>query len=57
MNEWEWQLLEDKPALDHFTAGGGEVRTGARVRLRPRQGGARLGGTGVIAAFDQRPTR
>ena len=39
MNEWEWQLLEDKPELDHCIAGGVEVRIGDRVRLRPRKGG------------------
>lgn len=39
MNEWEWQLLEDKTALDHLEIAGVEVRTGSRVRLRPRQGG------------------
>ena len=22
MNEWEWQLLEDKPAIDRVTVGG-----------------------------------
>jgi hypothetical protein len=39
MNEWEWQLLEDKPALDQCVAGGVELRLGDRVRLRPRKGG------------------
>ena len=39
MNEWEWQLLEDKTALDHLEIAGVEVRTGTRVRLRPRKGG------------------
>ena len=39
MNEWEWQLLEEKTALDHLEIAGVEVRTGSRVRLRPRQGG------------------
>lgn len=39
MNEWEWQLLEDKTALDRLTISGTEVRAGDRVRLRPRQGG------------------
>ena len=38
MNEWEWQLLEDKPALDHCVAAGGQLRIGDRVRLRPRKG-------------------
>ncbi len=39
MNEWEWQLLEEKTAVDHLEIAGVEVRTGSRVRLRPRQGG------------------
>jgi hydrogenase maturation protease len=39
MNEWEWQLLEEKTALDHLDISGVEVRTGSRVRLRPRKGG------------------
>jgi len=38
MNEWEWHLLEDSPALDSVTVGGAEVRSGGRVRLRPRKG-------------------
>jgi hydrogenase maturation protease len=39
MNEWEWQLLEEKTAVDHLEISGIEVRTGSRVRLRPRKGG------------------
>jgi len=39
MNEWEWQLLEEKTPLDHLEIAGFEVRTGSRVRLRPRKGG------------------
>jgi hydrogenase maturation protease len=39
MNEWEWQLLEEKTPLDHLEISGGEVRSGSRVRLRPRKGG------------------
>jgi hydrogenase maturation protease len=39
MNDWEWQLLEDKTALDHLEISGVEVKTGSRVRLRPRPGG------------------
>ena len=38
MNEWEWQLLEDKPVLNHCAAPGGQLRIGDRVRLRPRKG-------------------
>jgi hydrogenase maturation protease len=39
MNEWEWQVLEEKTPLDHLEISGIEVRTGSRVRLRPRKGG------------------
>ena len=39
MNEWEWQLLEEKTPLDHLEIAGVEVRTGSRVRLRTRKGG------------------
>jgi hydrogenase maturation protease len=39
MNEWEWQLLEEKAPVDHLEISGIEVRTGSRVRLRPRKGG------------------
>jgi hydrogenase maturation protease len=39
MNEWEWQLLEEKTPLDHLEIAGVEVRTGSHVRLRPRKGG------------------
>jgi hydrogenase maturation protease len=39
MNEWEWQLLEDKTSVDHLDILGIEVRAGHRVLLRPRPGG------------------
>ena len=39
MNEWEWQLLEDKTTVDHVTIGGTDVRVGDRVRLHPKPGG------------------
>jgi hydrogenase maturation protease len=39
MNEWEWQLLEEKTSVDRLKICGVEVRTGSRVRLRPRPGG------------------
>jgi hydrogenase maturation protease len=39
MNEWEWQLLEEKTPIDHLEISGVEVKTGSRVRLRPRKGG------------------
>jgi hydrogenase maturation protease len=39
MNEWEWQLLEDKNPVGAIEIGGVPVRRGDRVRLRPRAGG------------------
>jgi hydrogenase maturation protease len=39
MNEWEWQLLEDKAPIDYLDISGVEVRVGDRVRLSPRRGG------------------
>jgi len=58
MNEWEWQLLEDKNVLDGIEIQGGRVRLGDRVRLRPRAGGdvfdlALAGKTAVIESLEQ----
>lgn len=39
MNEWEWQLLEDKKPLESVCISGIDLRTGDRVRLRPIPGG------------------
>jgi hydrogenase maturation protease len=39
VNEWEFQALEDKTALESFEVRGVQVRRGERVRLRPRAGG------------------
>lgn len=39
MNEWEWQLLEDKTLVDRLNVGGTEIKAGDRIRLRPRKGG------------------
>jgi hydrogenase maturation protease len=39
MNEWEWQVLEERTPLDHVTIGGMDARMGDRVRLLPRKGG------------------
>ena len=39
MNEWEWQLLEDKTVVDRVVISGVELRPGHRVRLLPRKGG------------------
>ena len=58
MNEWEWQLLEDKSAVDHLTIGGIDVRVGDRVRLSPRTGGdvldiALAGQIAIIESIEQ----
>jgi hypothetical protein len=39
MNEWEWQLLEERTQLEHVNVLGTDLKQGDRVRLRPRQGG------------------
>jgi hydrogenase maturation protease len=39
MNEWEWQLLEDKVSIESVGIQGVQVRRGDRVKLRPRAGG------------------
>jgi hydrogenase maturation protease len=39
MNEWEWQLLEDKTLVDHLVVSGVQVQAGDRVRLFPHKGG------------------
>jgi hydrogenase maturation protease len=39
MNEWEWQLLEEKNPVESVEIQGAPVRRGDRVRLRPRAGG------------------
>ena len=59
MNLWEWQLLEEKTQLESVrVGGGGEVRQGDRVRLRPRAGGdifdlALAGRVAVIESIEQ----
>lgn len=58
MNEWEWQLLEDKTSIGRLKIGDVEVKTGDRVRLRPRKGGdildlALAGQTAVIESIEQ----
>src|SRR5579859_7526430 len=58
MNEWEWQLLEDKTPIDHLEISGVQVRIGSRVRLRPRKGGdvmdiALAGQTATIECIEQ----
>ena len=58
MNEWEWQLLEDKTIVDHLVILGVEVRMGDRVRLFPHKGGDILdialhGQTATIESIEQ----
>jgi hypothetical protein len=58
MNEWEWQLLEDKQALDVVSVNGVALRPNDRVRLKPRAGGdvfdlALAGKTAVIEAIEE----
>ena len=58
MNEWEWQLLEDKPPVDHLLVDGIPVRAGDRVRLHPRAGGdvldmALAGKIAVVESIEQ----
>lgn len=59
MNEWEWRLLEDRPAVDSLPQAGGDLRPGTRVRLcpRPRGGDAMdmilTGKTAVIESIEQ----
>lgn len=58
MNEWEWQVLEDKPPLDTAEINGATVRLGSRVRLCPRAGGdimdlALAGKIATIEAIEQ----
>lgn len=58
MNELQWHLLEDKPALDTVSIGGGECGRGARVRVRPKAGAdimdlALDGRIGIIESIEQ----
>jgi hydrogenase maturation protease len=58
MNEWEWQLLEDKKPAEDLRIAGVEVKKGSRVRLQPKPGGdimdlALTGKTAVIEAIEQ----
>jgi len=58
MNEWEWQLLEDKTILDVIRIGNAELKQGDRVRLKPNARGdvfdlALAGKTAVIEAIEE----
>lgn len=55
MNEWEWNLLEDKTAtVGQVEIDGIAIKTGDRVRLRPKEGGDILDSTlrGQIAIIE-----
>jgi hypothetical protein len=58
MNEWEWQLLEDRIPLELTQVFGVQLKRGDRVRLRPKGGGDVLdivlaGRTAVIDSIEQ----
>lgn len=62
MNEWEWQLLEEKTQLDYVCVSGPsgvtKLKQGDRVRLKPRLGGdifdlALSGKVAVVEAIEQ----
>jgi hypothetical protein len=58
MNEWEWQLLEERTPLEHVSVSGVELKEGDPVILRPRAGGdifdlALAGKIAVIEAIEQ----
>ena len=58
MNEWEFQLLEDKTSLDSVHVSGVELKPGTRVQLQPRAGGdifdlALAGKIAIIESIEQ----
>jgi hypothetical protein len=58
MNEWEFQLLEERMPLEQVEVGGARIKTGMRVRLRPRAGGdifdlALAGQIAIIESIEQ----
>jgi hydrogenase maturation protease len=58
MNEWEWQLLEDRNPIESVQCKGGRARRGDRVLLHPRAGGdifdlALAGMTATIESIEQ----
>jgi len=58
MNEWEWQLLEERTPLQDVLVCGVAVKQGDRVRLCPRPGGdvfdmALAGKTAVVESIEQ----
>src|SRR5882724_7283865 len=58
MNEWEWQLLEERVTADSLSIDGVELKPGDLVRLRPRAGGdifdlALAGQIAIIESIEQ----
>jgi hypothetical protein len=58
MNEWEFQLLEERTPLEEVQVGGVSIKTGMRVRLRPRAGGdifdlALAGQIAIVESIEQ----
>ena len=58
MNEWEWQLLEERPQLNSVLSDHGPINVGDRVQLKPRPGGDAfdfliVGKTAVVEALEQ----
>ena len=58
MNEWEWQLLEEKTPVDQVRVLGVDLKRGSRVRLHPRAGGDIFdlvldGKTAIIESIEQ----
>lgn len=58
MNEWEWQLLEEKTSIESVLVSGVELKPGMRVRLKPRAGGdifdlALAGQVALIESIEQ----
>jgi hydrogenase maturation protease len=58
MNEWEWQLLEDRIPTESVRVAGVDLKKGDRVRLRPRRRGdvmdsALSGRAATIEAIEQ----
>jgi hydrogenase maturation protease len=39
MEQWEWNLVEDRALLDHVEVAGTVIKKGDRVRLNPKTGG------------------
>ena len=58
MNEWEFQLLEDRNPVPSLIIGGVELKSGDRIRLRPRPGGdifdlALTGQIAIVESIEQ----